>query len=107
MRRRSLQPRRRKLPDERQAITHKFSIAGHEGYITVGLYEDGSAGRGVPEDGEGGLDHLGPDGHGRDHDLDRAPVRRPAQGLVDKFSHTRFEPSGFTQEQGDPDSPSR
>src|SRR5829696_1951132 len=37
-------PRRRKLPDERHAITHKFDIAGHEGYITVGLYEDGMPG---------------------------------------------------------------
>src|SRR5213596_3471248 len=35
---------RRKLPDERKAVTHKFDIAGHEGYITVGLYEDGSPG---------------------------------------------------------------
>ena len=37
-------PVRRKLPDERQSLTHKFSIAGHEGYITVGLYEDGTPG---------------------------------------------------------------
>jgi ribonucleoside-diphosphate reductase alpha chain len=35
---------RRKLPDERLSITHKFSIGGHQGYITVGLYEDGSPG---------------------------------------------------------------
>jgi ribonucleoside-diphosphate reductase alpha chain len=35
---------RRKLPDERQSITHKFSIGGHEGYITVGMYEDGTPG---------------------------------------------------------------
>ena len=51
-------PRRRKLPDERQAITHKFDIAGHEGYITVGLYEDGHAGRDLPGHGEGRLDDL-------------------------------------------------
>src|SRR5262249_10502485 len=38
------QPVRRKLPDERQAITHKFDIQGHEGYITVGLFEDGQPG---------------------------------------------------------------
>jgi hypothetical protein len=37
-------PRRRRLPDERNAITHKFDIAGHEGYITVGLYEEGQPG---------------------------------------------------------------
>src|SRR5262249_41669084 len=39
-----LKPLRRKLPDERASITHKFSIAGHEGYITVGMYEDGTPG---------------------------------------------------------------
>src|SRR5262249_37089464 len=38
------QPHRHRLPDERQSITHKFDIAGHEGYITVGLYEDGQPG---------------------------------------------------------------
>ena len=38
---------RRRLPDERQAITHKFSIGGHEGYLTVGMYEDGTPGRAV------------------------------------------------------------
>ncbi len=37
-------PVRRKLPDERQSITHKFSIGGHEGYITVGMYDDGTPG---------------------------------------------------------------
>ncbi len=37
-------PIRRKLPDERQSLTHKFSIGGHEGYITVGMYEDGTPG---------------------------------------------------------------
>ena len=39
-----VRPSRRKLPEERQAITHKFSIAGHEGYITVGMFEDGAPG---------------------------------------------------------------
>ena len=39
-----VRPSRRRLPDERLAITHHFSIAGHEGYLTVGLYEDGSPG---------------------------------------------------------------
>jgi ribonucleoside-diphosphate reductase alpha chain len=38
-------PKRRKLPDERHSITHKFDIAGHEGYITVGLFEDGTPAR--------------------------------------------------------------
>ncbi len=40
----AVRPVRRRLPDERRAITHHFSVGGHEGYITVGLYEDGSPG---------------------------------------------------------------
>jgi len=40
-----VRPRRKKLPDERRALTHKFSVGGHEGYITVGLYEDGTPAR--------------------------------------------------------------
>ena len=55
-------PMRRKLPDERHSITHKFSIGGHEGYITVGLFDDGTPGRDLHHDGERRLDDLGPDG---------------------------------------------
>ena len=51
-------PHRRRLPAERTAVTHKFDIAGHEGYITVGLYPGRPAGRDLPEDGEGRLDGL-------------------------------------------------
>ena len=46
---------RRRLPDERQSITHKFSIGGHEGYMTVGMYEDGTPGELFMRDGQGGL----------------------------------------------------
>ena len=51
-------PMRRKLPDERQAITHKFSIGGHEGYITVGLYRRRQPGEILHHHGQGRLDHL-------------------------------------------------
>ena len=92
---------RRKLPDERESITHKFSIGGHEGYITVGKYEDGTPGEifiTMAKEGEG---------------LEAGPPVEPYRGrvvlfhveqhgvplqlLVDKFTHTRFEPSGFTK----------
>ena len=56
------EPFRRRLPDERQALTHHFSVGGQEGYLTVGLYADGV----------------------------------PLKVLCQKFSHTRFEPSGFS-----------
>jgi ribonucleoside-diphosphate reductase alpha chain len=73
------QPVRRKLPDERQALTHKFAIGGHEGYLTVGLYEDGSAGRIVHHHGERRLDYFGPDGQLRDGGELRAAVWRAAE----------------------------
>ena len=90
-RRRRSRPRpvRRRLPDERQAITHKFSIAGHEGYITVGLYEDGDAGRDLRADGQGRLDDLGPDGQLRHRHLAGAAVRRAAAGARATSSATR------------------
>ena len=67
-------------PTSAQSITHKFDIAGHEGYITVGLYEDGHAGRAVPDDGEGRLDDLGLRRRVRAGDQLRAAVRRAAAG---------------------------
>ena len=73
-------PRRRKLPDERQAITHKFDIAGHEGYITVGLYEDGMPGEIFLVMAKEGLDHLRLRRRLRAGDQLRAPVRRAAAG---------------------------
>ena len=71
---------RRKLPDERQSITHKFDIAGHEGYITVGPLRGRPAGRDLPGDGEGRLDDLGLRRRLRAGDLLRAAVRRAAAG---------------------------
>ena len=89
-------PIRRKLPDERDAVTHKFSIAGHEGYLTVGLYEEG-----VP--GEIFL-RMAKEGSTISGLMDTIATMTsialqygvPLKTLVDKFSHTRFEPAGFT-----------
>jgi ribonucleoside-diphosphate reductase alpha chain len=89
-------PIRHKLPDERQALTHKFSIGGHEGYITVGLYEDGSPGEifvKMSKEGStisGLMDSLAT--------IISLALQYgvPLSTLVDKFIHVRFEPSGFT-----------
>ena len=69
---------RHRLPEERASITHKFSIAGHEGYITVGLYPDGAAGRDLHQDGEGRLDRVGHDGFLCDRDLAGSAAWRAA-----------------------------
>jgi len=89
-------PRRRKLADDRQAYTHKFSIAGHEGYLTTGLYEDGQPGEIFLKMAKEGSTVSGL--------MDTIATMTslalqygvPLKALVDKFSHTRFEPSGFT-----------
>ena len=89
-------PLRRKLPDERQAFTHKFSIAGHEGYLTIGLYDDGKPGEiflRMAKEGStisGLMDTIAT--------MTSVSLQYgvPLKALVDKFSHTRFEPSGFT-----------
>jgi len=89
-------PVRHKLDDERKAITHKFSIAGHEGYLTVGLYDDGQPGEiflRVAKEGStvsGLMDTIAT--------MTSIALQYgvPLKALVDKFSHTRFEPSGFT-----------
>ena len=92
----SNKPARRHLPDERQSITHKFSIAGHEGYITVGMFEDGSPGElfiTMSKEGStisGLMDSLATS-------VSIAlQYGVPLKVLVDKFSHARYEPSGFT-----------
>src|SRR5258706_1453151 len=91
------QPRRKRLPDERKSITHKFSVGGHDGYITVGMYDDGTPGEifivmakagstlnGVMDSFATAVS-LGPQ-HGV-----------PLKLFVNKFSHIRFEPHGFTK----------
>lgn len=89
--------RRRRLPDERQSVTHKFEIGSHTGYVTVGLYEDGKPGEifiTMSKEGStlaGLLDALATSvSIGLQYGV-------PLKTLVNKFSHVRFEPSGFTQ----------
>jgi ribonucleoside-diphosphate reductase alpha chain len=88
---------RRKLPDERRAITHKFDIQGHEGYITVGVYEDGTPGEIFLVMSKEGSTISGlMDAFATAISL-ALQYGVPLEVLVKKFAHTRFEPSGFTK----------
>ena len=90
-------PRRHKLPDERRAITHKFSVGGHEGYITVGLYEDGTPGEIFLTMAKEGSTISGlMDSFATAISL-TLQYGVPLEALVEKFSHMRFEPSGYTK----------
>ena len=90
-------PLRRRLPETRTAVTHKFDIAGHEGYLTVGLFDNGQPGElfvTMAKEGStiGGLmDSVGA--------LTSMALQYgvPLEALVKKFAHQRFEPSGFTK----------
>jgi ribonucleoside-diphosphate reductase alpha chain len=90
-------PKRRRMPRERQSITHKFSIGGHEGYITAGMYEDGTV-------GEIFLTDIGKEGstlRGMMNSFATAisialQYGVPLETLVEKFSYMRFEPEGMT-----------
>jgi ribonucleoside-diphosphate reductase alpha chain len=87
---------RRKLPDERRAITHKFSVGGHEGYLTVGLYEDGLPGEIFITMAKEGSTVSGlMDSFATAISL-ALQYGVPLKVLCDKFSHSRFEPSGYT-----------
>jgi ribonucleoside-diphosphate reductase alpha chain len=96
-------PRRHRMPRERQSITHKFSIGGHEGYITAGMYEDGTV-------GEIFLTDIGKEGstlRGMMNSFATAisislQYGVPLETLVQKFSYMRFEPEGIT---GNPEIP--
>jgi ribonucleoside-diphosphate reductase alpha chain len=89
--------RRRKLPSERQSVTHKFSIGGHEGYITVGLYEDGKTpGEIFIKMAKEGSTLSGfMDGFALSVSIG-LQYGVPLKALVDKFINTRFEPAGYT-----------
>jgi ribonucleoside-diphosphate reductase alpha chain len=90
------QPLRRRLPDDRPAITHKFSIAGHEGYITVGMYEDGTPGEVfllMAKEGSTISGLMDAFALAISYALQYGV---PLRVLVDKFSHMRFEPAGYT-----------
>ncbi|MBO0690410.1 MAG: vitamin B12-dependent ribonucleotide reductase, partial [Candidatus Dormibacteraeota bacterium] len=90
-------PYRRRLPDERQALTHKFEIQGHEGYITVGMYPDGRPGEvfiTMAKEGStisGLMDALAT------QTSVALQYGVPLEVMVNKFSHMRFEPNGFTK----------
>jgi ribonucleoside-diphosphate reductase alpha chain len=89
-------PVRRKLEDERRSITHKFSIGGHEGYITAGMYEDGSPGEifiSMAKEGSTISGLMDAFATAVSFNLQYGV---PLKFLVDKFSHLRFEPSGWT-----------
>ncbi len=95
-------PPRRRLPDERKAITHKFTVGSHEGYLTVGMYEDGEPGEifiVMAKEGStisGLMDTIAT--------MISLTLQYgvPLSALVNKFSHVRFEPAGFTKNKDIP-----
>ena len=92
----AFKPVRRKLPVERRALTHKFSIGGHEGYITVGMYDDGQPGEIFLVMAKEGSAISGlMDSFATAISL-ALQYGVPIKVLIDKFSHVRFEPSGHT-----------
>ncbi len=97
-----LKPHRRRLPATRPSVTHKFNVAGHEGYLNVGLYEDGSPGElfiTMAKEGStvGGM----MDAFATAISLN-LQYGVPLESLVKKFSHQRFEPSGMTDSRDIP-----
>jgi ribonucleoside-diphosphate reductase alpha chain len=89
-------PLRRRLPDERASITHKFNVGGHEGYLTIGLYEDGTPGEIFLRMAKEGSTISGlMDSFATAVSL-ALQYGVPLKDLVNKFSHLRFEPAGFT-----------
>jgi ribonucleoside-diphosphate reductase alpha chain len=96
-------PVRRRMPKERQSITHKFSVGGHEGYITAGMYEDGTL-------GEIFLTDIGKEGSTIKGMMNAFATAIsiglqygvPLETFVDKFAFIRFEPEGYT---GNPEVP--
>ena len=88
--------KRRKLPAERNSITHKFSVGGHEGYITVGMYEDGRPGEIFIKMAKEGSTLSGiMDAFALSVSIS-LQYGVPLRALVDKFCNSRFEPSGYT-----------
>src|SRR6184192_2166781 len=90
---------RHKLPDERKSITHKFDIGGHEGYLTVGLYEDGQPGELFVTMAKEGSTISGLMDAFATQTSYALQFGVPLKFMVDKFTHMRFEPSGFTKNQ--------
>jgi len=96
------QPVRRKLPDERHSLTHKFSIGGHKGYITVGLFEDGTPGEIFITMAKQGSTISGLMDSFACMTSFALQYHVPLKFLVGKLSHARYEPSGWT---GNPEIP--
>lgn len=91
------EPHRRRLPDERKAITHEFNIGGHEGHITVGLYEDGTVGEIFLDMAKGGSTVSGfADLFSQSFSMN-LQYGAPLEKLVRKFKDTNFEPNGRTK----------
>ncbi|MBV8758856.1 MAG: vitamin B12-dependent ribonucleotide reductase, partial [Deltaproteobacteria bacterium] len=90
-------PLRRRLPAERSALTHRFEVGGHEGYITVGMYEDGTPGEIFLKMAKEGSTVSGLMDYFATAISLALQYGVPLQALVDKFSHSRFEPQGFTK----------
>lgn len=89
--------RRRRLPDERRSITHKFDIAGHQGYLIVGLYDDGNPGEiFLTMNKEGSVLSGLVDAFATSISIG-LQYGVPLKIFVTKFAHMRFEPSGVTQ----------
>ncbi len=92
-----IRTQRRKLRDERRSLTHKFSIGGHEGYIIVGMYEEGTPGEIFIKMAKEGSTLSGfMDGLALSISIG-LQYGVPLKALVDKLTNTRFEPSGFTE----------
>ena len=91
-----VKPVRQRLPDERQAVTHKFSIAGHEGYLTVGLFENGQPGEIFLRMSKEGSTVSGMMDAFATAISVSLQYGVPLESLIRKFSHMRFEPAGFT-----------
>jgi ribonucleoside-diphosphate reductase alpha chain len=90
-------PFRRRMPSTRQSLTHKFEVAGHEGYLTVGMYDDGSPGElFITMAKEGSTVGGTMDAFGTAISL-CLQYGVPVRELCQKFAHSRFEPSGFTK----------
>src|SRR6266566_1517121 len=88
---------RRRLSDERKSITHKFDIQGHEGYLTVGMFEDGQPGELFVTMAKEGSTISGLMDAFATQTSYALQFGVPLKVMVDKFSHMRFEPSGFTK----------
>jgi ribonucleoside-diphosphate reductase alpha chain len=90
-------PVRRRLPDERRSLTHRFDIQGHEGYIHVGLYDDGTPGEIFLTMAKEGSTLSGLMNAFAAQTSVALQYGVPLRVMVNKFSHVRFEPSGFTK----------